>query len=93
MAAQKRKKRRQREEFKKPLRKPTIGIIGGSGLYSMAGLSDPREVRMKTPFGDRRPTPLCWARWKGSTWRFWRATAAATEFYRAKLIIAPTFTP
>jgi 5'-methylthioadenosine phosphorylase len=29
-----------------------IGIIGGSGLYSMAGLSGTREVRVKTPFGD-----------------------------------------
>ncbi len=29
-----------------------IGIIGGSGLYSMAGLCNPREVRVKTPFGD-----------------------------------------
>jgi len=29
-----------------------IGIIGGSGLYAMAGLSDTREVRVKTPFGD-----------------------------------------
>lgn len=28
-----------------------IGIIGGSGLYSMAGLSGAREVRVKTPFG------------------------------------------
>jgi 5'-methylthioadenosine phosphorylase len=27
-------------------------IIGGSGLYQMAGLSDTREVRVKTPFGD-----------------------------------------
>jgi 5'-methylthioadenosine phosphorylase len=30
----------------------TIGIIGGSGLYSMSGLTDSREVRVKTPFGD-----------------------------------------
>jgi 5'-methylthioadenosine phosphorylase len=30
----------------------TIGIIGGSGLYSMQGLTDTREVRVKTPFGD-----------------------------------------
>ncbi|MGP8156195.1 MAG: S-methyl-5'-thioadenosine phosphorylase [Candidatus Acidiferrales bacterium] len=30
----------------------TIGIIGGSGLYSMPGLTDAREVRVKTPFGD-----------------------------------------
>lgn len=29
-----------------------IGIIGGSGLYSMPGLEKPREVRVKTPFGD-----------------------------------------
>jgi 5'-methylthioadenosine phosphorylase len=29
-----------------------IGIIGGSGLYTMAGLEDPREQRVKTPFGD-----------------------------------------
>ena len=29
-----------------------IGIIGGSGLYNMAGLEKPREVRVKTPFGD-----------------------------------------
>ena len=27
-------------------------IIGGSGLYNMAGLTDTREVRVKTPFGD-----------------------------------------
>src|SRR5208282_388421 len=27
-------------------------IIGGSGLYHMAGLTDTREVRVKTPFGD-----------------------------------------
>lgn len=29
-----------------------IGIIGGSGLYSMAGLAKAREVRVRTPFGD-----------------------------------------
>ena len=29
-----------------------IGIIGGSGLYTMAGLSGTRELRVKTPFGD-----------------------------------------
>src|SRR5499427_2864942 len=29
-----------------------IGIIGGSGLYSMPGLTDTHELRMKTPFGD-----------------------------------------
>jgi 5'-methylthioadenosine phosphorylase len=29
-----------------------IGIIGGSGLYGMSGLSNTREIRVKTPFGD-----------------------------------------
>jgi 5'-methylthioadenosine phosphorylase len=29
-----------------------IGIIGGSGLYSMPGLTNTREIRVKTPFGD-----------------------------------------
>ena len=29
-----------------------IGIIGGSGLYSMPGLTDAREVKQQTPFGD-----------------------------------------
>jgi len=29
-----------------------IGIIGGSGLYAMPGLSAVREVRQETPFGD-----------------------------------------
>ena len=30
----------------------TFGVIGGSGLYAMQGLTDTREVRVKTPFGD-----------------------------------------
>jgi len=30
----------------------TIGVIGGSGLYAMQGLTNTREVRVKTPFGD-----------------------------------------
>ncbi|HEX2712087.1 MAG TPA: hypothetical protein VHM88_07675, partial [Candidatus Acidoferrales bacterium] len=29
-----------------------IGIIGGSGLYSMPGLTGVRERRIRTPFGD-----------------------------------------
>ena len=39
---------------KKP--QATIGIIGGSGLYSMQGLTDTKEVRIKTPFGDPSDT-------------------------------------
>jgi len=39
---------------KRPSPKPhaTIGVIGGSGLYAMQGLTNAREVRIKTPFGD-----------------------------------------
>jgi 5'-methylthioadenosine phosphorylase len=29
-----------------------IAVIGGSGLYSMSGLTNTKEVRVKTPFGD-----------------------------------------
>jgi 5'-methylthioadenosine phosphorylase len=33
------------------LPRATIGVIGGSGLYQMDGLSDVQEVRVETPFG------------------------------------------
>ena len=29
-----------------------LGVIGGSGLYQIEGLTDVKEVRVKTPFGD-----------------------------------------
>jgi 5'-methylthioadenosine phosphorylase len=31
---------------------PVIGVIGGSGLYEMEGLTDLREERVTTPFGE-----------------------------------------
>lgn len=31
---------------------PVIGVIGGSGLYAMEALADPREVRVDTPWGE-----------------------------------------
>ena len=34
------------------LQQAEIGIIGGSGLYSMPGLSATREEKVSTPFGD-----------------------------------------
>lgn len=42
------------ERKKQNGRKETVkvGIIGGSGLYTMDGLTATREVRVKTPFGD-----------------------------------------
>ena len=33
------------------LEKAEIGIIGGSGLYQVEGLSDVREITVETPFG------------------------------------------
>jgi len=34
------------------LQKAEIGIIGGSGLYAMPGLTNVREERVETPFGE-----------------------------------------
>ena len=34
------------------VQKAEIGIIGGSGLYGMPGLTNVREERVETPFGD-----------------------------------------
>lgn len=34
------------------MRQAEIGIIGGSGLYSMPGLTDIHELKQQTPFGD-----------------------------------------
>jgi 5'-methylthioadenosine phosphorylase len=36
-----------------------IGIIGGSGLYSMPGLTQMKEVRLKTPFGAPSDAYMC----------------------------------
>lgn len=33
------------------MKQPTIGVIGGSGLYDMEGLTDVCEVGLDTPFG------------------------------------------
>lgn len=35
-----------------PTAQATIGVIGGSGVYQMEGLTDLTEVRVQTPFGD-----------------------------------------
>lgn len=37
---------------KRTIAQTRIGIIGGSGLYSMSGLTDAHEIRVKTPFGN-----------------------------------------
>jgi 5'-methylthioadenosine phosphorylase len=40
------------EKSKRAKTQAEIGIIGGSGLYSMNGLTKTREVTVKTPFGE-----------------------------------------
>lgn len=37
---------------KRTIAQTRIGIIGGSGLYSMSGLTDAHEIRVRTPFGN-----------------------------------------
>jgi 5'-methylthioadenosine phosphorylase len=34
------------------LQQAEIGIIGGSGLYAMPGLTNPQQIELTTPFGD-----------------------------------------
>ena len=36
-----------------------VGIIGGSGLYQMPGVTDIEEVALQTPFGDPSDAILC----------------------------------
>ena len=55
-----------------------IGIIGGSGLYSMPGLTDIQETSLKTPFGDPSDVYVL-GKLEGRSLSL-RATAAATVF-------------
>ena len=34
------------------MHEPTLGVIGGSGLYELDGLVDVERRRVSTPFGD-----------------------------------------
>ena len=45
-------KRTKKEKSARKENEAAIGIIGGSGLYSMSGLTATREIRVKTSFGD-----------------------------------------
>jgi 5'-methylthioadenosine phosphorylase len=47
--AKSKSKKKSRRTVSEPVR---IGVIGGSGLYTMPGLENARELRVKTPFGD-----------------------------------------
>jgi 5'-methylthioadenosine phosphorylase len=37
----------------------TVGVIGGSGLYEMAGLQDVERVALRTPFGEPSDEYVC----------------------------------
>jgi 5'-methylthioadenosine phosphorylase len=52
MAAKKAKKTKSAESGVRA----AVGIIGGSGLYAMSGLTNTHEMRVKTPFGDPSDT-------------------------------------
>lgn len=39
------------QRFSKTATSVAVGIIGGSGFYTICGLAEAREIRVKTPFG------------------------------------------
>src|SRR5450755_4157262 len=43
---------RKRQKEKSFMPQAKIGVIGGSGLYGMEGMTDIEEVAVQTPFGD-----------------------------------------
>src|SRR5437588_11990563 len=45
-------KKASRSKSAKSATRAAIGIISGSGLYAMSGLTNAREIRVKTPFGE-----------------------------------------
>lgn len=51
-----------------PAKRPVLGVIGGSGLYEMDGLTRIREHRVSTPFGD--PSDALIEGWLGDTQLF-----------------------
>ena len=56
--------------------KAEIGIIGGSGLYSMPGFEAQEEANIDTPFGAPSDNYVV-GRWRAARWPFWPATDAA----------------
>ena len=51
-----------------------IGIIGGSGLYDMADVTDRKEVTLTTPFGEPSG-PYLLGTLRGKRVHSWRGTA------------------
>jgi 5'-methylthioadenosine phosphorylase len=58
-----------------------IGIIGGSGLYDMAELTDREDKVISTPFGDPSG-PYVLGTLRGKRSPSWRDTVSGTAFCR-----------
>jgi len=56
-----------------------IGIIGGSGLYAMPGLTNLRDVHVETPFGEPSNFYVV-GEMEGRKVPFWRGMGAGTAF-------------
>ena len=56
-----------------------IGIIGGSGVYDIEGLTNKRWVFVQSPLG-KPSDELLVGELNGQQWCFCRATAAVTGF-------------
>ena len=41
------------------MKRPILGVIGGSGLYDLPGLADVRREKVTTPFGDPSDAYVC----------------------------------
>jgi purine nucleoside phosphorylase len=72
------------------MQEPTLGVIGGSGLYELDGLVDVERRRVPTPFGDPSDE-LTSAASAGRGSCSSRATAAATGSSRRSSTTAPTY--
>lgn len=57
-----------------------IGIIGGSGLYSMPGLTGVHEERVSTPFGEPSDAFML-GDLEGHRVAFWRAMGEGTASF------------
>jgi purine nucleoside phosphorylase len=70
------------------MEKAQIGIIGGSGLYQMDGLTDVREIGVETPFGKPSDNFIL-GTLEGAS-HSWRGTGAGIASCRPSCRFAPT---
>lgn len=79
------------EKSKRANTQAEIGIIGGSGLYSMNGLTKTREVTVKTPFGEPSDA-IVLGMLEGKRVAFWHDMDADTEYCRVRSIFGRMYT-